>query len=814
MFARPAPPLRPALVALVLALGTILLFWRSVGFGFVDYDDPRHIVANTVIHGGFSAESLTWAFTGHEDIWNPIVRLTQILDLQLFGLRPFGHHLHNILWHALAAALAFLTLRRLTGACWTSALCAALFAWHPLRVESVSWISERKDVVSVSFGLLTLLAYTRYTRQRAAGRSGFPAYALTLLAGTAALLSKPSMVVLPALLLLLDYWPLRRTAFSPPAGSPFPSAPESPARLLVEKLPFAALAAAAAYLTIHTQTQAGDFVLDLPLGARIANAFVSLPRYLGKLLWPFDLSVAYPHPGWWPWPTIAAAVLFAVAVTFLAWRTRLTRPWIAVGWLWFVGALLPMIGLVQVGFQSMADRYTYFPVLGAQLALLWTARSLLPPRLPLALPAGLSVALLAGGAARTWDQQRHWSDSIALNRQAVAVAPDHPVAHGFLAFTYAAAGRTAEARAEAERALALDPRHHLAVFTLARLEAGAGHTAAAIARYREALAIQPHDLAGRLEFADYLLNARHLDEAEQLLRSALDQPDARVAALQGLALVALARGDTAAAESTLTAALTHDPGNVPALERLAQLLTAADRAGEAAAHLSRALARQPRSADLLRAHAVFLHATGKSDEALAAFDRAIVLRPHTIAFRHERAQLLAATGRTTEALAAYAEILRTDPAYAAAAAEAGGLLERDGNTDAAIASYRRAIAARPTLVPAQLALARLLLATGRHEESDTVFASALAAAPQSAALHRAFAESLARRRRFDEALTPYRSAVELAPADAETRAGYGFILFLTGRKGEALAQWEEALRLNPDFPGLRARVAQLRQSAP
>lgn len=809
---RPAPPLRPVLVALALALGTILLYWRSVGYGFVDYDDPRYIVANTEIHGGFTAESLRWAFVGHEDIWNPVVRLTHILDLELFGLRAAGHHLQNILWHALNAALAFLLLRRLTGAFWTAALAAALFAWHPLRVESVSWISERKDVVSVAFGLLTILAYAAYARHRAAGRAGTAAYAWTLLAAAAALLSKPSMVVLPALMLVLDYWPLRRTALSPPAGSPFSGVAESPVRLLGEKIPFAALAATAAWLTVHTQAKAGDFVLDLSLGARLANALVSLPRYLGKLFWPFDLSCAYPHPGWWPWPVIGAAVFFAAAVTCLSWRLRRSFPWIAVGWLWFVGALLPMIGLVQVGFQSMADRYTYFPILGAQLALLWSARALLPARLPRAIPFGLSIVLLAGCAARTWDQQRHWSDSIALYRQAVAATPDNPVAHGFLGFTYAAAGRLGAARAEAERALALAPRHHLAVFTLARIEAAEGRTDAAIARYREALAIQPDNLDGVFEFADYLLNARQLDEAEQLLRSVLDQPDARVPSLQGLALVALARGETATAERTLVEALALAPDNVPVLERLAQLLVAAGRAEEATALFDRALARQPRAAELLRAHAVFFHATGRNDEALAAFDRAIALRPHTVAFRHERAQLLAAVGRTADALAAYDEILHREPTYAAAAAEAGGLLERDGETERAAAYYRRAVAIRPTLVPAQLALARLLLATGRVEESDAAFTAALLAAPRSAPLLRAFAESLARRRRFDEALVHYRGAVEAAPADTEARAGYGFVLFLTGRKIDALAQWEEVLRLNPDFPGLRARVVQLRQS--
>jgi tetratricopeptide (TPR) repeat protein len=811
MPARRPRDLRTVACALLLFLGTLLLYARSAQFGFSNYDDPRYILNNTAIHGGFTAESLRWAFTGHGDIWNPLVRLTHILDVQLFGLAAAGHHLHSILWHALNAALAFLLLRRLTGSFWTSALGAALFAWHPLRVESVSWISERKDVVSVAFGLLTLLAYLAYVRRRAAGARGGWRYGLALLAFAAALLSKPSMVALPGVLPLLDYWPLGRYPFAPAPADDHAGAAASTAPLLLEKIPFAALAAIAAYITIHTQTAAGDFVLDLPLGARLANAVVSLPRYLGMFFWPFDLSIAYSHPGWWPAPILVAAAFAVAAISVVAWTTRRTRPWIIVGWLWFVGTLLPMIGLVQVGFQAIADRYTYFPMLGWQIALLWTLRHYLPRTLPRWLAPALAGLTLLGCAARTWHQQGFWRDPISLNRQAVAAAPNSPTAHSFLAYSYATELRYTDARFEAERALALDPKNTVAILTLARVEAAEAHHEAALARYRELLVLQPHDTTSALEFAHLLLTIGRRPEAEEVFRTVpTNSPDAPYARL-GLTLAALARQDRAAAYEILFAANTEYPANAAVLERLAMLLHQDGRDTETAARFAQALALQPRSADLLRVYGAFLHATGRPDEALAAFDRAIAARPHDPALRQEKAQLLAVLGRLDEAFAVYLAILAEHPEDALTAFEVGGLCEKRGDTARALELYRQAVDARPLLIPAQLALARLTEAAGQRAETDAVLAKALTAAPQAAILHRSYAEMLAQRRQFEPAMLHYARAVELDPGDAEAHAGYGYLLFFTGKRVAALGQWETALQLRPDFPGLDRRVERLRR---
>ena len=805
-----SPFRRTLLVALGLSIGTLLLFARSTTFGFLDYDDPRYILENAAIQAGFDRESLAWAFTGHGDIWNPLVRLTHILDLQLFGLQAAGHHLHNILWHAANAALAFLLLRRLTGAFWTSAVCAALFAWHPLRVESVTWISERKDVVSVCFGLLTLLAYTAYAERRAAGARARREYCITLLAFVGALLSKPSMVVLPGVFLLLDCWPLGRWRLSPAAPTGRTSRPETTSRLLLEKVPFAVLAAVLAYVTIHTQTSTGSFVLELPLSARLANALVTLPRYVGMFFWPFNLSTTYSHPGWWPAPVVSAAALAVAGDGAVSWFQRRTMPWIAVGCLWYVGTLLPMIGLVQVGFQSMADRYTYLPLLGWQLALLWSIRALVTDRVPRWLPAAGASLMLLGCAARTWHQQGYWRDPLTLTRHGVAADPNDPVARGFLSYTLASAGQFAEARTEAERTLALAPRNAVALQVLAQLDAMDGHSESALARRRTLVAVEPNNPVHALGLANNLVRLQQFDEADALYRALHDHPTAGGEARLGSALIAGARHDAPAAVEILRAAHAAYPDYVPVLEHLSAHLHLTNRTDEADALFARALARRPRDAELLRAHSALLRAAGRTDEALAALGRAIARRPHDPALREERALLLASSGRTSEAMTALAALMDQFPEYAPAPYHLGALHEQSGAGERAAELYRRAAALSPALVPAQLALARLAEARSDTAETDAIFTRAIAAAPRAAELPRAYAEILARRRQFAAAIPYFRRAIELAPADAATHTGLGFMLLITDQREAALAAWAEALRLQPDFPALRERYEQLR----
>jgi hypothetical protein len=425
--------LRAAVVSALLFFGTVLLFSRALRCGFVNYDDPTYVTANAQVQGGLTWAGVVWAFTSPSDYWHPLTWLSHMLDWQLYGPAAFGHHLTSVLWHALNAVLAFLLFRRLGAGLWLGVFAAALFAWHPLRVESVVWVTERKDVMSGSFFLLTLLAYARYVDCRRLGRPWRRAYLLTIACFAAGLMSKPMLVTLPLILLILDFWPFARL--------PSPAALRLP---LLEKVPFFALAGAAAVATVLMQRHTGAFVLDLPLADRAGNAVVSVARYLGKFLWPFDLIVCYPHPGSWPPPAVLAAAALALGLSWLAWRERFRRPWIAAGWLWFLVTLLPVIGLVQVGFQALADRYTYLSLLGIEVALLWSL-----PGLSLLRAwgrAAIAAIVLAACAARTWDQQGVWRDSVSLFTHATAVTDRSDVAEDFLASALFAADRLDDGR--------------------------------------------------------------------------------------------------------------------------------------------------------------------------------------------------------------------------------------------------------------------------------------------------------------------------------------------------------------------------------
>ncbi|HSN92229.1 MAG TPA: glycosyltransferase family 39 protein, partial [Anaeromyxobacteraceae bacterium] len=361
------PPGRARLLgALALAAGTLLLYAPVAGFEFVHLDDNRYVIDNPRVRGGISWDGVLWAFTTlHASNWHPLTWLSHMLDVELFGVRAGPHHLVNALLHAVDAALLFLALSRMTGARGRSLLVAALFAVHPLHVESVAWVAERKDVLSTLFGLLALLAYARHAERPRAGT-----YLAVVLAFAASLLSKPMWVTFPFLLLVLDFWPLRRMAGSGPAdGGDALARPVLPLRrLLLEKLPLLALSAASSTVTVVAQGRGGSLAgLELPVPVRLANAAVSYVGYVRMTLWPADLAVFYPFREVGAWEAIGAAALLAAA-TALAIRRARAFPELAVGWLWFAGTLVPVVGVVQVGSQALADRYAYLPSAGLFLA--------------------------------------------------------------------------------------------------------------------------------------------------------------------------------------------------------------------------------------------------------------------------------------------------------------------------------------------------------------------------------------------------------------------------------------------------------------
>ena len=432
-------PVSPgAALALLVALLTGAAYLPTFGNGFVNLDDPLYVTANPWVRQGITRAGLAWALAANvANNWHPLTLFSHLLDVQLFGLAAAGHHGTSLLLHAANSLLLFRVLRRMTGATWRSAAVAALFAVHPAHVESVAWVAERKDVLSALFWILAMGAWGEYAR-----RPSWRRYALVVLLMALGLAAKPMVVTLPFALLLLDVWPLERRGLGW-------------RRLIAEKLPLLALSALSSLVTLRYQ-QTSLVPLDvLPWPLRLANAAVSYASYLGKILLPRHLAVFYPIPLAFPaWQTAGAALLIVIITGLALWSWR-RAPWLLIGWLWFLGTLVPVIGLVQVGRQAMADRYLYIPSIGLFLALVWGISELLRDRR--ALLAALSTVVLLALATGTWVQTGTWRDSVTLYRHALAVTRDNYVAHVGLAKALAARRDWSGAVEQYRQALALRP---------------------------------------------------------------------------------------------------------------------------------------------------------------------------------------------------------------------------------------------------------------------------------------------------------------------------------------------------------------------
>ncbi|MFZ2640590.1 MAG: tetratricopeptide repeat protein [Verrucomicrobiia bacterium] len=424
-------------MALCLAVVTLAIFWPATRCEFVNYDDNDYVTSNSHVQKGLTTENVRWAFTVYyENLRIPLTWLSHIVDWHLYRSNPWGHHLTSILLHTANTVLLFLLLRCMTGSLWRSAWVAALFALHPLHVETAAWVSERKGVLSTFFWLLTLWSYARYAQFNAQGlriQAG-SGYALALLFFTCSLLTKPIVVTLPFVLLLLDYWPLERWK---PGHTP-----QRWRELIVEKIPFFLLAG---IVSLVTFCKAPDGVLSA--GQRISNALISYPRYLAKMLWPLDLAVPYPHPWHWPlWEALLAAA-FLAAVTRWVIQQAPRRPYVAMGWFWFLGTLVPVLGLVRMsGHYSIADRYTYVPLIGIFVAAAWAAGEAASRSRPWRTAVSvLAVLLLCSCAWRTVHQLGFWRDSGTLFTHALQVTDKNFVAHTNLGFHLENSGRLDEA---------------------------------------------------------------------------------------------------------------------------------------------------------------------------------------------------------------------------------------------------------------------------------------------------------------------------------------------------------------------------------
>jgi len=573
------------LAILLLVLGTLAVYSPVTHQGFSTFDDDKYVSQNAMVQQGLSLDGIQWAFfTWHAGNWHPLTWLSLMLDCQLFGVNPGAEHVVNVLFHVANTVLLFLLAFRWIGKIWPCAFVAALFAWHPLHVESVAWISERKDVLSTFFALLALLAYTRYVRSRIESRGSKAAtaldprpstfdYSFSLFFFACSLMAKPMFVTLPFVMLLLNYWPWQRGVRGP-AENASSARRAVAARLMTEMLPFLVLSLACCWMTFVAQKHGGmvKSLTLVPLTDRLAAVPVDYLRYLSKIFWPEHLSIYYPliHAG--PVKAIAAAAVLVLA-SAAAWRLRRSHPYVLVGWLWFLGTLVPVIGLVQVGGASIADRYTYFPAIGIFLmVVLGTVHLAQRFRFSPTAPGTAGAVALALCLLLTARQLRFWRDSVALFSHAIDVVGDNGTLRVALGSAYKDAGQKSRAITEFRAATAFnlpDPGWHR---MLGDLLSGVGQAGDAAREYQIALQLNPQDVESRLRLGTALVQTARADEAlAQFAEVArLNPQDWRAPFFAGRTL--LQQGRDSAAIPQLEQAVRDDGDNFPAVVLLAQVL--------------------------------------------------------------------------------------------------------------------------------------------------------------------------------------------------------------------------------------------------
>jgi Flp pilus assembly protein TadD len=586
------------LILLGLAVVTFGIYAQVIGHRFITFDDPTYIQENPMVNRGVTLAGLAWAFTTfHQANWHPLTWIAHMIDSQLFGVIAGGHLVVNALIHAANTLLVFWFLLRTTHARWSSALVAALFALHPLHVESIAWASERKDTLSTFFGLLSLIAYTRYAEAPSIRRYAWVAIMLAL-----GLLAKPMLVTWPFVMLLLDYWPLRRfdiTSRREVATKLWP--------LLREKIPLFALVAASAVVTSVAQSHGGGVrtFTEFPIALRLSNALVSYAKYLLLAFWPNDLAVFYPFPkaGIPAWQIIGAALLL-ISITSLFFSQRNIRPYLIVGWLWFLGTLVPVIGLVQVGAQSMADRYFYIPSIGLFIASVFglsdiAERQRVAPWVSAAVASGILLAL----ATLTNAQVHRWTDSFTLFQHALAVTPPNYTIETSLGVALGKNNRYDDAEAHFQKALKIRPDFYDALFNMGATRFYQGRLPEAVEYYHAAIHSQPGAPEAHMQLALVLWNQNRSEAACDEMRRAsqLAPKDAAIRSDLGLALARLGRIPEAIDQ--LHEALRLNPHSAEAHNNLGLALLASGRTRESIPEFVAALRLKPElrdAADSLR----------------------------------------------------------------------------------------------------------------------------------------------------------------------------------------------------------------------
>ncbi len=786
------------LIYLALVLATTAAYWQAGRLGFVNFDDPEYITENDQVRAGLTWEGVVRAFTSFQAAnWHPLAWLSHMLDCQIFGVAAGPHHLVSVALHILNSLLLFRLLNSLTNSTWRSATVAAMFALHPAHVESVAWLAERKDVLSTWFGLLALLVYARYVRQVAAGSHApgdqsvvrTPAssrqtlfvppnrnYWAAFLCFALSLMSKPMLVTLPWVLLLLDWWPLRRFA----RGGNRENQANVVSRLVLEKWPWFALSVISCALTIAAQNSGGAMApLDVqPLSARLANSLVSCVRYLGKLIWPTDLAIIYPLPSAWPVGiTIGAAgLLMATTIICLRWARRWA--YLPMGWFWFLGTLVPVIGLIQVGRQAMADRYTYFPSIGFFILMVWAAADFFKRvRAPQRLVGILTAGWLIGWGGGTAKQTCYWRDSVTLFERAVAVTAENAQAQNNLGFSLQDVGRSAEAKRCYAEAVRIAPDDPLYRKNLGLVLAREGDTNAANVHLQ--FAIQR-----------YLEMARAQPESAETFNAI------------GIALNAM--GERREAANYYAQAVRHAPRNSVYRNNLGVALARQGDVSGAIAQHEEAIRLTPKYTEAYINLGAELVAGGRLAEAVLRIQQALRSKPNSAEAHNNLGGVLARMGRDEEAILHYAEALRWDPKLAQIHLNLGLSLLKLGQLPKAVEAFSEAARLDNKSVEAAYNLGKGRVLLGQFETATATLTELVNRTPTHAAAHLYLGKAWIGLRQPEAGIEHLRESLRLRPESLSAASTLAWVLATD--PDAHFRNGEEAIRLTEPIAGQADRL--------
>ena len=710
---------RDLIISFFLILVTAVVFWQVSSFDFVRYDDDKYVTENRHVQAGLTTGGVAWAFISvYANNWHPLTWLSHMLDYQLFAANPAGHHITNLFFHIINTLLLFFILKRMTGFPWRSAVVAVLFAVHPLHIESVAWVAERKDVLSTLFFMLTVWAYVRYVE-----RPGINRYLQIPLFFALGLMSKPMLVTMPFVLLLLDFWPLGRlqregslfnTDVSDRKAVGNGKENRSNLGLIIEKIPLFILSAVSICVTLYAQWSGIAPLESLPVSTRVSNALASYISYMGKMIWPHDLAVFYPYmeniPPW----QVGGAILLLILITAIAVRLRRPNPYVIVGWLWYLGTLVPVIGLVQVGNQSMADRYTYLPMIGLFIAIAWIVPDMLARwrfhRIALSV---LATCVIAALITVSLFQLGFWQNSFTLFARALAVTKNNVVIETNMGATLAEQGKFREAITHYQEALRIKPNDFEAGYNLANALAKQGKLEEAVSRYAGILQVRPDAAAAHNNMGIALSQLGRTDEAIDHFQEAVRiKPDFQDAG-----------------SNLETALMRRTRTEKPVLEKVA--IQPAD----------------PNSAEGQLRTGMSLFQEGKPDAAVLRFEEALRLNPNLVA----------------------------------AHVSLGLIMAQKRNFDEAIDHFRKALKIKPDIAETHNSLGVALTYKGALDEAIEHFETALKINPRFAKAHNSLAVALVQKGKTEEAISHLRTAVQLQPDYEEAKRNLKTLLEMQGK---------------------------------